>query len=370
LQKNKKIAVISVNASAYSETFIKAQVDLLPAALVLHSGWLPTKKNDKDIIHKYKKYINDIVKPVFKSDLFSLKSAIVKILKKEKIEAVLAQYGPGGCAMIEVCKTAKIPLFVHFLGFDASHEPTLNAYSALYQELFREAEGIIAVSKKMAGKIVELGCPTHKIVVTPCGPNDNFFKLNPTFTNNVFFGYGRFVDKKAPYLTVLAFKEVLKKHADAKLILGGEGELLHTCKSIAKAYGIENNVTFPGILKPEEAMKLMETSLAFVQHSIVADSGDSEGTPVAVVEASTAALPVIATWHAGIPDVIINNETGFLVNECDISAMATAMLQLIENKGLAKSMGLAGRKRIKNNFSMDHYISTLRNLINGTNREL
>jgi colanic acid/amylovoran biosynthesis glycosyltransferase len=364
LLKNKRIAIVSANAGAYSETFIKAQVDLLPAAIVLHTGWLPTKINDKDIINKYQKYINYLLKPLFKSDLFSTESAIIKILKRERIDAVLAQYGLGGCAMIGICKKAKIPLFVHFLGFDASHEPTLNYYSEGYKELFKEAKGIIAVSKKMALKLTELGCPVQKIEVTPCGPNDKFFNINPTFNSNTFFGYGRFVDKKAPYLTLLAFREVLKQHLDARLIIGGEGELLNTCKNIVRAYGMENNVNFPGILKPEEAMKWMESSLAFVQHSVVADSGDSEGTPVAVLEASAAALPVIATWHAGIPDVIINNETGILVNECDIFSMATAMIKLIENKDLATKMGLAGRERIKNHFTMDKYINTLRNLIN------
>jgi len=198
----------------------------------------------------------------------------------------------------------------------------------------------------------------------PYGPNDKFFDITPAYNCNTFFGIGRFVDKKAPYLTLLAFREVLEKAPDAKLIIGGDGILLNTCRNIMKAYDIDKSVSFPGILKPEETIMFMKNSLAFVQHSVIADSGDSEGTPVGVLEASAAALPVISTYHAGIPDVIINNETGILVNEYDIHAMAAGMIKLIEDKALAKSMGLAGRERIKNHFSMDKYISTLRNVIN------
>ena len=364
LQKNKKIAIVSTNSIAISETFIKAQIDFLPATIILHTGWLPTKIGDKYILNKFKRYINYILRP-FHKELFSIENAIIKILKKARIEAILAQYGPGGCAMIRVCKKTRIPLFVHFHGFDASDKNTLKEYSESYKLLFKEAKGIIAVSKKMLSKLIELGCPHNKIYLIPYGPNDLFLKINPTFKNETFFSIGRFVDKKAPCLTILAFIEVLKSHSNAKLIIGGEGILLNVCKNIVKAYGIEESVNFPGILRPEETAKYMQNSIAYVQHSVVAESGDSEGTPVAILEASASGLPVIATRHAGIPDIIITNETGFLVEEYDINTMASAMIQLIEDKKLAKRIGLAGKDRILNNFTMDKYIYNLKCLING-----
>lgn len=364
LLKNKKIALATGNRSAYSETFIKAQIDLLPAAIVLHSGFLPNMIGDNLIINKYKEYINTCFRPIINGDLFSLEKALTRILKKEKIEVVLAQFGHCGSAVNELCKKAKIPLFVHFHGFDASDKSTLENYSEKFKVLFSDAKGIIAVSNAMKAKLIEIGCPIEKITLCHYGPNDKFFNLVPSYNCHTFFGIGRFVDKKAPYLTLLAFKEVLEKVPDAKLIIAGDGVLMNTCRNITKAYKIEESVSFPGILKQEEIMIYMENSLAFVQHSVIADSGDSEGTPLAVLEASAAALPVIATFHAGIPDVVINNETGILVKEYDILGMATSMLKLIENKQLAKAMGASGRDRIKSHFTMGKYISTLRNLIN------
>lgn len=162
----------------------------------------------------------------------------------------------------------------------------------------------------------------------------------------------------------MAFYELLKEYPEAKLKMAGSGELLNTCKNMVKAWGIESNVIFLGVIRPEETVKEMQNAIAFVQHSVVADDGDSEGTPVAVLEAQAAGLPVVSTFHAGIPDVIINNETGFLVKETDIFAMKDAMIKIISNKKLAKIMGEKGRERIRKEFTMDSYINKLRIVLN------
>ncbi|MBK8846021.1 MAG: glycosyltransferase [Bacteroidetes bacterium] len=361
-----RIAICNTIREAYSETFVKAQVDFLPAALVLHDGMPPTMVDGKLIKAENKKIAELTGGTKVAQESLSLEDEIVCLLKREKIDIVLAQFGPVGYSIREVCRKAQIPFVVHFHGYDASGNKLLADYEEKYKLLFSDAKGVIAVSKIMAKKLREIGCPAEKITLIYYGPNAKFFDLKPKYDSVTFFGIGRFVDKKAPYLTLLAFAEVLKKVPEAKLILGGDGILLNTCKNIAKAFGIENSVSFPGILKPEETMQLMEKSLAYVQHSVIADTGDSEGTPVAVLEAAAAALPVIATYHGGIPDVIINNETGFLLEEYDIAGMAQAMLTLIDNKENAKKLGMAGRERIKNNFTMDKYISDIRNLLNTT----
>lgn len=103
----------------------------------------------------------------------------------------------------------------------------------------------------------------------------------------------------------------------------------------------------------------MEHAGAFVQHSVTAAGGDFEGTPVAVLESQATALPVIATRHAGIPGVVIHNETGLLWEERDVEAMTNNMLCIIEENGLAKRMGEAGRKRVKENFTMERHLGII-----------
>lgn len=370
-QKNKKkvleknIAIATINKSAYSETFIKAQIDLLPAKLVLYGGWFPVFYGDNiRINNKYKVKLNQLFELIFRRSFFDTIPDFVTVLKKHKIEVVLAQYGPAGVELMEICKKANVSLVVHFHGFDASEYDTLRIYEKGYHQMFVGAKKIIAVSQAMKSRLISLGCAEHKIALIAYGPNDLFFKNVPKFISNTFFGIGRFVDKKAPYLTLMAFYEVLKEFPDAKLKMAGSGELLNTCKNMVKAWGIQDNVIFLGVIKPEQTRIEMEKALAFVQHSVVADNGDSEGTPVAVLEAQAAALPVISTYHAGIPDVVINNETGFLVQETAIFAMKEAMIKILCNKDLAKTMGAKGRERVKNEFSMEMYINKLRAVLN------
>ncbi|MBC8643952.1 glycosyltransferase family 4 protein [Flavobacterium lindanitolerans] len=88
-----------------------------------------------------------------------------------------------------------------------------------------------------------------------------------------------------------------------------------------------------------------------------------EGTPLAVLESSAAGLPVIASKHAGIPEVIIDGETGLLFEEHDVETMAKHMKSLLKDKQLAKEMGAKGRLNIRSNFSMKRHIDILNGLI-------
>jgi glycosyltransferase involved in cell wall biosynthesis len=110
----------------------------------------------------------------------------------------------------------------------------------------------------------------------------------------------------------------------------------------------------------------MRQARAFVQHSVQTSYGDSEGTPVGILEGGAAGLPVVATRHAGIQDVIIDGETGLLVDEGDVDSMAESMIRLGENPVLAAELGKAARKRICAEFSMEKSIDNLWGIIETT----
>src|SRR5690606_23417476 len=126
----------------------------------------------------------------------------------------------------------------------------------------------------------------------------------------------------APHLTLHAMKLVLDQVPEARLRMIGDGPLLGTCQDIAQALAIDHAVTFLGACPHEQVFAEMQSARAFVQHSVVSRDGNSEGTPNSVLEASAAGLPVVATRHAGISDVIADNGTGFLVVERDVQGMA------------------------------------------------
>jgi glycosyltransferase involved in cell wall biosynthesis len=104
---------------------------------------------------------------------------------------------------------------------------------------------------------------------------------------------------------------------------------------------------------------------AFVLHSVTTSEDDVEGTPVAVLEAGAASLPVVSTRHAGIKDVVIHGETGFLVDEGDVQGMACYMVELARDPGLAARLGQRAREHVCENFSMEKSLTTLWGIIEG-----
>ncbi len=366
----KIIAIVNPNKGAYSETFIEAHRIFLKGTIhYLYGGQVPIKSTytKQDLIPssfwgsvffhiKYIFYKNTLSRPQY---------AFKCYLKKHNIQVVLAEYGTTGAQIYSICRQLKIPLIVHFHGSDASTKDVLLKNKNAYQEMFLTAKYIIGVSKVMITKLKQLGVPDNKLIYNTYGPNESFLKINNHHQSKtkLFVSIGRFVDKKAPYYTIIAFSKLLKKHPNAKLIMGGDGPLLATCINLANYLNIKNKVEFPGPLSHNKVKEFMSLATAYVQHSITAINGDMEGTPVGIIEASAAGLPVISTNHAGIPDVIIHNKTGLLCEEHDYNKMAEHMIWIIENPEKAIEMGKEGKINIKNNFSMEKHIQKLNEIV-------
>jgi len=127
--------------------------------------------------------------------------------------------------------------------------------------------------------------------------------------------------------------------------------------------GISERVRFAGAVGHDDVKDLFTSSFLFVQHSVTADDGDSEGTPVAVLEASAASLPVVSTKHAGIPDVIIDGETGLLGEGRDVDAMVASIIKLFRDRKCAQDLGMKGRENILRNFSMEKHLGRLEEVL-------
>lgn len=361
------VALISPNKNAYSETFIQFHRTRLNAnVFYLYNEPLPRNSEDNKLSINYNLFNRlrrKIYKLFFNSHLSFHEKAIGNYFVRHDIKVVLAEYGMTGVAMLKICSKLNIPLIVHFHGLDAYMKTILKENEASYKKLFKQAAYIVAVSNDMVQQLKRLGCTADKIILNPCGPSENFFCIKPGYNSKKILAVGRFVEKKAPQKTIVAFSKVLKKHPGAFLQMVGEGPLLNECKQLIEDLQITNKVKFSGVLSPEKIIELYKLSAAFVQHSVTALNGDSEGTPVAVLEASAGALPVIATAHAGIKDVVLHEETGLLCKENDMDAMAENMDKILSDPALAAKLGTNGRKRIQQHFTLEKHIAVLNGLI-------
>jgi glycosyltransferase involved in cell wall biosynthesis len=364
MQTKDCIAIVSPTYSSYSETFIANHAKYLPGSkIAIYSfGHDARFENGATLLKmdKLSRLLRFCERKLRKVNLLDQETeALMKLFKRKKVSCVLAEYGTTGAKLTQACQKNNLPLVVHFHGYDASRIDILEKYKVLYQQMFSSSKAIIAVSSPMKKKLLSLGADDNKVKCISCGIDLSKFKpINKGFSYD-FLAVGRFVEKKAPYLTILAFSQVVKTIPDARLLMVGDGPLRSICKQLAGSLNIRDKVEFRGVLNNEEVAQLMKRVFCFVQHSLTAESGDTEGTPVAILEASASALPVISTKHAGILDAVKHEETGFLVEEGDVNGMAEYMIRLVKKPNEAKRLGLNGRKWIATNYDIKSRIADL-----------
>ena len=103
----------------------------------------------------------------------------------------------------------------------------------------------------------------------------------------------------------------------------------------------------------------MEESHIFLLPSVTAINGDKEGIPNVLQEAQSMGMPVISTHHAGIPELILDGKSGFLVKERDVYSLSQRLTQLIENPTLWSAFGKTGRKYIEKKFNLQKQVELL-----------
>jgi len=147
-----------------------------------------------------------------------------------------------------------------------------------------------------------------------------------------------------------ALSHIVKKFQNVKLVLVGEGELRKDIEDQIKKNGLEDHILLLG--KREDARRLLYAADVCVLSSV------SEGMSNAILEYMEAGKPVVATQVGGNPELVLEGQTGFLVDQENSDQISERLLQLIVDERMRQTFGLNGQKRIKEEFSMARMIST------------
>src|SRR5262245_49495102 len=212
------LVVAIPNEPSLSETFIRAHIERLPTRVVPVSGWPVRIDGGRPVLSWPSRLAFKVWRTVSRSTTDSATRAYLKVLRKYRPCAVLAEYGPSGVGVLAACRLAGVPLVVHFHGYDASMREVLAEHAHTYPQLFDQAAAIVAVSEPMRRKLISLGAPPEKVHRNPCGVDCRaFVGGHPADAPARFIAVGRFTPKKAPELTLQAFSTVRRLYPAALL---------------------------------------------------------------------------------------------------------------------------------------------------------
>lgn len=362
----KKLAMFAGSRGNYSQSFVRDHQRLLPFDIDFYygRGW-KIMHDDSPVFNPLWRLggylFNDIATPQL-AHLYA--ERLAAHLNQNHYDVALAQFGTAGARVFRACEKAKLPLVVYFRGYDATKARILRRYHKHYQTMFQSAAKIVCVSADLRDSLIGMGMKPEKAEVIPSGvDHELFYGSDPASAPLVFLSVGRFVKKKHPTATLRAFAKVRSQFPDAQLVMAGDGPLKSRCKTLADELGLASNVCFPGVLSQDQVIEQMRHAFAFLQHSITADDGDREGAPKVISEAQMSGLPIVATRHGGIPEIVKEGETGFLVDEGDINAMADAMFQLARSREMAATMGSVAREWAVSELSLKRSVKKLTDLL-------
>jgi glycosyltransferase involved in cell wall biosynthesis len=162
-------------------------------------------------------------------------------------------------------------------------------------------------------------------------------------TRQIITCVGSLTAQKGHVFLLSAFKIVLARHPGAQLWIAGEGPLRETLTSEAARLGISDSLQLLG--RRDDVASILRRSGIFVMSSL------REGLPVALIEAMACALPVVATDVGGMPELVADRESGFIIPAKNPEALAAAMIRLLDDPHKAREMGLRGNAVFKNKFT-------------------
>jgi len=283
------------------------------------------------------------------------RTSIVKsFLKRHGVRVALGQYLDWSESWLRVAQALGIRFFGYGRGYDVSMCLREPKWRAAYRA-YNHADGVITVSGISKTRLVDIGLDAAKIHVIPSGVHVPPYPLARPEGNPVrCVVVGRMVAKKAPIMALDAFRRAAEVCSELRLDYVGAGELSPAAQQFVRAFNLGDRVTLHGRQRSDVVQRLMREADIFLLHSMTdPETGDEEGLPTSIQEAMAYALPVVSTLHAGIPEAVLNDSTGYLVPEGDTVGMAERLIILARDPGLRRRMGEAGWSRAKEHFSWE-----------------
>ena len=282
----------------------------------------------------------------------------VPVLRRDPFDIIHCQFGTlmdEGLLLKRIYGT-RSKLVVSFRGYDISSYIQQHG-GAISQSLFIEGDAFLPNCEYFRRRLCNIGCDERKITLLRSGIDTRIFPYNPsqlTPTGCVrILTVGRLVEKKGIAYAIQAVARILKKGYSLEYLIAGDGTLRDSLEVLIRDLEIGDHVRLLGAKRQEEIVELLGTTHLFIAPSVTANDGNQEGPVNVLKEAMLTGLPVIGTNHGGIPELIEDGVSGFLVPERNAEAIAAKIEFLLEHPERWEEMGRRGRALIEQQYDAD-----------------
>jgi len=293
------------------------------------------------------------------------------ILRRERIERILIAHRANYARLASWANLLlKIPYDIIVYG----GEILIPGRKRSIQKNFERAKKVITISNFTKEKLIEIGIPEKKILVIYPGVNP--IKFNPGLDpspikkkynlkgKKVILTASHLVKRKGHHNILKALPQVLKKVPNLVYLIVGKGEEEEVLRKTARDLKLEGRIIFAGEVKEEELpLYYMACDLFIMPSYEIKERGDVEGFGIAYLEANACGKPVIGGHSGGVPDAIIDGETGLLVDPLNINQIAEALVKLLTNPELSRKLGKKGRERIEKELNWGRMTQEIRGII-------
>lgn len=296
---------------------------------------------------------------------FHLRSAwkLAQFLRQWQADLVHTHTAVPGMVLARIgARLANVPILCHIHGSIHYSSKSLIRFlqNTLDNFTARFCKALIAVSDNTKLSLLATGKQADKVIVVPNGvklslppdkPTSHPLKQNIPASHRLVGCVARLAPTKGQHVLIQAAVEILAAIPDVTFMFVGAdlasgGTYEQELRACAGQLGMSANTRFVGF--QNDAAHLMTLFDVFVLPS------QHEAMPMTILEAMAARIPVVATRVNGIPEVVEEGKTGFLVPWNDAHALASAILKLLCDPILSRKMGEAGRQRVEEQFDLDH----------------
>ncbi|NOQ22161.1 MAG: glycosyltransferase [Candidatus Aegiribacteria sp.] len=225
----------------------------------------------------------------------------------------------------------------------------------VYDDLFSEGDLFLPISEKWRQRLIELGCPSEKILVHHMGVDCERFTFKPRLLDKEgkieLASVARFVEKKGLEYSIRAVAALMDEYPRLRYTIAGNGELFEDMRKLVENLGASQCIKLSGWMPQNRILELLQKSHILITPSVTAANGDQEGIPVVLMEAMAMGLQIVTTIHSGIPELVEEGVTGKLVPERDPIALENALRELLETPDEWSRMGRAGREKVESKFN-------------------